>query len=79
MDRGLAGNGPEQRQVKVRPVRQRMGDIEAMGATARARVLRRFTWNRAFQAQTAAYASLVGAPRIRVPEHQVIGLRSPTS
>jgi len=54
-------------------------DIEAIGASARARVLRRFTWNRAFQAQTAAYASFVGAPRIMMPEHQVIGLRSPTS
>jgi len=54
-------------------------DIEAIGATARARVLRRFTWNRAFQAQSAAYASLVGAPRIRVPEREVIGLGSPTS
>jgi alpha-1,6-mannosyltransferase len=33
-------------------------DLEAVGATARARVLQRFTWHKAFQAQTTAYASL---------------------
>ncbi|MFZ0006626.1 MAG: hypothetical protein WAK94_00105, partial [Steroidobacteraceae bacterium] len=38
-------------------------DLEAVGLAARARVLRQFTWDRAFQAQTAAYASLVGAHR----------------
>ncbi|MDB6090794.1 MAG: hypothetical protein JWN85_3578 [Gammaproteobacteria bacterium] len=54
-------------------------DIDAIGATARARVLRQFTWNKAFQAQTTAYASLVGARRITVSERQVIDLRSPTS
>jgi alpha-1,6-mannosyltransferase len=54
-------------------------DIDAIGATARARVLRHFTWNKAFQAQTAAYASLVGVRRVTVPRRQVIELRSPTS
>jgi alpha-1,6-mannosyltransferase len=38
-------------------------DLEAVGAAARARVLRHFTWNRAFHGQMAAYASLVGARR----------------
>jgi alpha-1,6-mannosyltransferase len=54
-------------------------DMEALGATARARVLRRFTWNKAFQAQMTAYACLVGARRVTMPEGQVIELRSPTS
>jgi alpha-1,6-mannosyltransferase len=55
-------------------------DLEAIGATARARVLRQFTWNKAFQAQTSAYASLVGVRRVSVPEErQVIELRSPMS
>jgi alpha-1,6-mannosyltransferase len=54
-------------------------DLEAIGATARARVLRRFTWHRAFQAQTTAYASLVGGRRLPVPEQQIMELRSPTS
>jgi alpha-1,6-mannosyltransferase len=54
-------------------------DLDAIGAIARARVLRQFTWNKAFQAQTAVYASLVGARRVTVPGRQVIELRSPTS
>jgi alpha-1,6-mannosyltransferase len=33
-------------------------DLEAVGAAARARVLRRFTWARSFQTQIAAYGSL---------------------
>jgi alpha-1,6-mannosyltransferase len=51
-------------------------DIEAIGATARARVLRRFTWQKAFQQQLAAYAWLVGARRLPVPEHQIIEVGS---
>jgi alpha-1,6-mannosyltransferase len=47
-------------------------DIEAIGATARARVLRRFTWQKAFQTQLSAYASLLGARRLTVPEQQII-------
>jgi alpha-1,6-mannosyltransferase len=54
-------------------------DLEAIGATARLRVLRRFTWQRAFQAQTTAYASLIGGRRLPVPEQEMLGLRSPTS
>ncbi len=52
-------------------------DMDALGATARLRVLRKFTWQRAFQTQTTAYASLVGGRRLPVPEEQMIGLRSP--
>lgn len=54
-------------------------DMEKLGAAARERVLRHFTWNRAFQAQLAAYASLVGARRLPVAEAPVFELRSPTS
>jgi len=54
-------------------------DIEAIGATARERVLRRFTWHKAFQAQISAYASLVGVRRLTVPDRQIVELRSPTS
>ena len=55
-------------------------DLEALGAAARARVLRHFTWNKAFQAQTAIYASLVGARRAKpVPASSVLELRSPMS
>lgn len=38
-------------------------DLEALGAAARARVLRHFTWQRAFHAQHAVYASLLGQLR----------------
>jgi alpha-1,6-mannosyltransferase len=54
-------------------------DLEAVGMTARARVMRRFTWHRAFQAQMATYASLVGVHRPTVPDRPVMELRSPTS
>jgi len=59
-------------------------DLDAIGATARLRVLRRFTWQKSFQAQTTAYASLVGGRRLPVPADRMpvcrpIGLRSPTS
>jgi alpha-1,6-mannosyltransferase len=50
-------------------------DIEAIGATARARVLRRFTWHKAFQAQLTAYASLVGARRLTISDEQILELR----
>jgi alpha-1,6-mannosyltransferase len=52
-------------------------DIEAVGATARARVLKHFTWHRAFHAQTSTYASLAGTHRQSVPEGRVLELRSP--
>ncbi|MDB6012686.1 MAG: hypothetical protein JWL65_4936 [Gammaproteobacteria bacterium] len=54
-------------------------DLEAIGATARQRVLRRFTWQKAFQTQTTAYASLVGGRRLPLPEEDMMELRSPTS
>lgn len=38
-------------------------DRHALGAAARAQVLRRFTWDRVFQSQLAAYAALAGARR----------------
>ena len=54
-------------------------DLEAIGAIARQRVLRHFTWQKAFQTQTTAYASLVGGRRLPVPEEDMMELRSPTS
>ena len=54
-------------------------DLDAIGTTARLRVLRRFTWQKAFQAQITAYASLVGGRRLPVPEDEMMGLRSPMS
>jgi alpha-1,6-mannosyltransferase len=48
-------------------------DVEAIGATARARVLKRFTWQRAFQAQTAAYTSLA-AGMLPMSEEPIIEL-----
>ena len=36
-------------------------DLDEMGRVARARVLRRFTWNQAFNNQIGIYASLLGA------------------
>ncbi len=38
-------------------------DRHALGAAARAKVMRRFTWDRVFQSQLAAYAALAGAAR----------------
>ena len=54
-------------------------DLDAVGAAARSRVLRHFTWNRAFHAQLATYASLVGAQRLPVTDSPILELRSPTS
>ena len=54
-------------------------DLAAVGAAARARVLRQFTWQRTFHGQFAAYASLVGARRLPVAPAQVIELSTPTS
>lgn len=51
-------------------------DVDTVGATARSRVLRQFTWHKAFQAQTAVYASLAGVRRATaVPAQSVIELR----
>ena len=54
-------------------------NLEAVGAVARARVLRHFTWSRAFHTQLAAYASLLGAPRLQVTDTPILELRSPSS
>ena len=54
-------------------------DMAALGAAARTRVLRQFTWGRAFHAQLATYASLVGAQRVPLPDTPILELRSPSS
>jgi alpha-1,6-mannosyltransferase len=54
-------------------------DIEAVGAAARARVLKQFTWTQAFSSEMNVYASLVGARRLTVPARAAIELGSPTS
>ena len=54
-------------------------DIEAIGAVARARVLKQFTWAQAFTAEVNAYTSLVSSGRVRVPALPAMGLGSPTS
>jgi alpha-1,6-mannosyltransferase len=50
-------------------------DLDAIGEAARSRVLRKFTWNRAFQQQVAAYASLVGSRPELVPAQRVVEAR----
>jgi alpha-1,6-mannosyltransferase len=47
-------------------------DIETLGANARARVLRKFTWNRAFQGQMAAYNALLGRGSVAVAGREVV-------
>jgi hypothetical protein len=54
-------------------------DLDAVGATARARVLRQFTWRRAFHGQFCAYASLLGAHRPALGAREIIELGSPSS
>jgi alpha-1,6-mannosyltransferase len=54
-------------------------DLEAVGAAARARVLRHFTWSRAFHAQLSVYASLFGVQRLPLTDAAMLGLRSPSS
>ena len=55
-------------------------DLDAIGAAGRARVLRHFTWSRAFHTQIATYASLVGAPRqAPLPEGGIIELGTTSS
>ncbi|HEY6517110.1 MAG TPA: glycosyltransferase family 1 protein [Steroidobacteraceae bacterium] len=46
-------------------------DLTALGANARARVLRKYTWNRAFQGQMATYKALLGRERVRVPAGEI--------
>jgi len=54
-------------------------DLDAVGSAARARVLRQFTWHRAFHAQMATYASLAGSQRLPLPDAEILPLRSPSS
>jgi alpha-1,6-mannosyltransferase len=54
-------------------------DLEVLGAAARERVLRQFTWHRAFHAQLSIYAALAGTQRLPLPEAEILSLRSPTS
>jgi alpha-1,6-mannosyltransferase len=54
-------------------------DLAAIGAAARAKVLRQFTWTRAFHAQLSIYASLFGLQRQPVTDATLLGMRSPTS
>ena len=56
-------------------------NLDSVGAAARERVLRQFTWNRAFHAQLAAYVSVIGAQRAPATQGHgdIIELRSPTS
>ena len=51
-------------------------DLDTVGAAARARVLRRYTWDRSFQSQTAAYAVLLGAHRRLFGEEAELSLHS---
>jgi alpha-1,6-mannosyltransferase len=54
-------------------------DLDTLGAAGRERILRQFTWNRAFHAQLIAYASLVGAHRAPVAATPILEARSPSS
>ena len=54
-------------------------DLEAVGALARARVLRHYTWSRAFHTQLATYASLLGTQRVPVGDTPILEARSPSS
>ncbi len=47
-------------------------DIDALGANARARVLRTFTWNRAFQGQMATYKAMLGRATVAVPGGEAV-------
>jgi len=53
-------------------------DRQALGAAARAKVLRQFTWDRVFPLELAAYAALVAAPHgpLATPE-PIAELRAP--
>jgi alpha-1,6-mannosyltransferase len=54
-------------------------DLDALGAAGRERILRHFTWHRAFHAQVNTYASLVGASRAPVTDTPILEARSPSS
>jgi hypothetical protein len=54
-------------------------DLDTLGKAGRERILRQFTWNRAFHAQLIAYASLVGAQRAPLVDTPILEARSPSS
>jgi alpha-1,6-mannosyltransferase len=54
-------------------------DLDVLGAAGRERVLRQFTWNRAFHTQLITYASLVGAHRVPLVDTPILEARSPSS
>lgn len=54
-------------------------DLQQLGAAGRARVLRQFTWDRAFHTQMNSYAALAGTQRLPLPEAKILPLNSPSS
>jgi len=54
-------------------------DLDVLGAAGRERILRQFTWNRAFHGQLVTYASLVGTRRAPVSDTTILEARSPSS
>lgn len=54
-------------------------DLAAVGAAARARVVRQFTWNRTLRQQIDTYTALIGARRPAVGEDEDLGLSSPST
>jgi alpha-1,6-mannosyltransferase len=54
-------------------------NLQAIGAAARARVLRHFTWDRIFRQQIGTYAALIGARHPVVAAAEEFGLSSPSS
>jgi alpha-1,6-mannosyltransferase len=54
-------------------------DLDAIGAAARARVIRQFSWKRAFHALFSAYALLLGAQRRPLLEGEILEVGSPSS
>ena len=54
-------------------------DLGAIGAAARTRVLKQFTWTQAFTAEVNAYTSLVSSRHIRTRPLTAMRLGSPTS
>jgi alpha-1,6-mannosyltransferase len=51
-------------------------DLTALGAAARARVLRHFTWDRTLRQQIDTYAALIGARRLGGEDAGELGLSS---
>ena len=54
-------------------------NLDVLGAAARLRVMRHFTWSRTFHSQLAAYASLLGTQRVPLTDTPALELRSPSS